>query len=389
MKYDVKNGKYAQFYKDANMLRTFLNEYALLNTNYRFWTTQFSISRNMIPTDRNGVAAFTSEVKIKGMTPMADMRAPLAHGKALDKTGTSFYTATIPDFVSPATYENAFERMYDDAIFDAYGRDKELVKEWVDNVQGQVDSLNQTVSNMSAQLLSTGVINYKYGRGIKNYVQTVPIPKENIIKAGTEAWTSPSCKLFDQMKKIETDFRLRTGFEGAMKWQVPLKMFREVFMTNAQVIENFNVAKAIVGIVMPEIKTLNEEDVNVALQRYGGISPIEVVVEKQLDGDKEVQGWKEGVAVLRPSGFAGEIMRTEILDRRMHDAYGAKNVTKVFSPVGESGIFTLCNITRDNGDYKEWSTEIYFSGVPALSEFPYHVIVKTDESGEGTTTITV
>lgn len=389
MKYDLKNGKYAQFYKDATMLRTYLNDHALLNTNYRFWTSQFSISTDIVPTDKKGVAAFTSQVKVKGMTPMADMRAPLAHGKALDKAGISFYTGTIPDFISPATYENAFERAYDDATFDAYGRDKELVKEWTENVQGQIDSLNQTLSNMSAQLLSTGVINYKYGRGIKNYVQEVPIPKENIVKGGTEVWTSPSCKLLDQMAKIENDFRMRTGFEGAMKWQIPLKMFREAFLTNAQVIEWVKYSKQIAGIVMPEIKTVLEEDVMAALAKYNRISPIEVVTEKQKDWSGEVSGWKEGIAVLRPSGFAGEVKRTDILDRKMHEAYGAKSVTKVFSPVGESGIFTLCNITRDNGDYKEWATEIYFSGVPVLTEFPYHVIVDTAQAGDGVATITI
>lgn len=385
-KFDIKNSMYAQFYSDATMLRTYVNEDALLRTNFGFWRSQFEINPETTPTDEKGVAAYHVEEVIETIAPMAEVRAPLGRSKAIDREGTAWRTGTIPDLISFGYYENAFERSYENDILDQYGRDKALIMQWTKQVQKQVDSLNQALSNMSAQLLSTGKIDYTNGRGLK-YYHDMQLPKENIQKAGTGTWATKSTKILDQMAKIENDFRMKTGFEGAMKWQIPYDMWMNTFLTNEQVIEWVKFSKALVGITVPETSIVTPDEAQIAIAKYGKISPIEVIVEKQNNFSTMVSGWKSNMAVLRPAGYAGYIMHTDILDKKMHDRAGAKSVSKVFAPVGEGGLFTLININRDNGDYQEWSTETVVSAAPTLTEFTKHILVKTDEAGEGTTTL--
>ena len=108
------------------------------------------------------------------------------------------------------------------------------------------------------------------------------------------------------------------------------------------------------------------------------LSPIEVVKEQQKDGETTVHGWDQKNAVLRPTGFAGQVKKVAPLDIVMAKKYGAKSIVKVFSNVD---IFTFFNTTLDNGDYQEWHTDMVVSAVPTLDEFLYHVIVDTSVAG--------
>lgn len=383
MKFNINDSTLAKFYANADMLRTYIDNSAMLRTNFGFWATQFTVDPSITPTDSHGAATYTVESVLKELTPMADMRAPLGRPKALDKEGTAFRTGSIPHFIAPSYRENAFEAYYNREVESFYGADKQLLMQWTDDVQSKIDSLDQTLSNMAAQTLSTGQINYEYGRGIKGFVQDIVIPAENKVNAGEKVWTAADCKILTQMAKIEEDFRMRTGFEGAMKWQIPYDMFHNTFLTNGEVIEWVRTSKAVQGIVMPELTFITEDDAMEALNKYGKVSPIEIIVEKQKDLNKgTVKGWKDGVAVLRPVGYAGVIKHASNFDRLMHEAFGADNVTKLFSNVGNSGLYTLCNITRNNGDYKEFTTEVMGQFIPVLTEFPYHIIVNTQAADD-------
>lgn len=380
-KYDFNTSRYAGIFSDENMTRMLVNDY-IKPFNFAFWTTQFTVDNMITPTDSKGVAAFSQVAISREVTPMMDMRAPLGKGKPIDKEGMPVYTATIPHFIAPVWTENALERESRSKLYEMYGSDTMYINSWLDAVQGLVDSANQSMSNMAAQLLSTGKINYQGGRGLKGQVQIVPIPAENYVKAGEKVWTDGACKILTQMAKIEEDFRDRTGYDGPMKWQIPYDLFVNTFMTNSQVIEWVKYTKALVGIVLPETIVSTEEEVIAAMSKYNSISPIEVVREKQMDYSGMVSGWKDGVAVLRPAGYAGVVKRTDVLDVVLSEKYGSSTAEKVFAPTGEAGLFTLVNTTLNNGEYKEWHTDLMVSAVPALTEFPYHVIVDTKTANE-------
>lgn len=380
-KFDFNTCRYAGIFTDEPMMRMLIDDYININ-NYAFWTTQEEVDTMMTPTNGRGAASFSQAAIHREVTPMMDMRAPLGKGKPIDKEGYDFYTGTIPDFITPVVVETAAEREYKRRLFEQYGTDAKYINDWLNSTQGLVDSANQTMSNMTAQLLSTGAIDYKFGRGIKSYVQKVPIPAENFVKAGEKVWTAADCKILTQMVKIEQDFRNRTGFDGAMKWQIPYDLFINTFMTNAEVKDWVKFTKALVGIVVPDTFASTVEETIAAMSKYESLSAIEVIREKQKDYSGMVSGWKDGVVVLRPVGYAGVIKQTEILDVVMSQNYGSSVIEKVFAQTGMSGLFTVVNTTLNNGEYKEWHTELVASAVPTLSEFPYHVIVDTKTAND-------
>ena len=110
-----------------------------------------------------------------------------------------------------------------------------------------------------------------------------------------------------------------------------------------------------------------------------GFSPIEIVVEeeknKEWGGDTTIHGWAENVAVLRPVGPAGLIMHTNTLDERMASMAGNNVVSQTFASI--DGFSLLHNAEMVDGEYKSWSTRLITSFIPALTEFPEHIIVDT------------
>lgn len=385
-----ENSNYVSLFKDKSSLKTYVDEVAMLRTNFGFWQSQFYVDPVMTETQPDGSAPFRMRSVKKTPAPMMDMRAPLGKGKPLDWEGFMEYVATIPNFIAPSIVEQAFERAYKQKQYEMYGDDAELIKAWTSKVQGQKDSADQTLSNMSAQVISTGKINYNFGRAIKGSVYDAMIPAENIVKCGTESdslvWTDSACPILDQMAALELKFRQDNGYENIpMKWQITYKMFHDCFLHNTQVktfIRDYrknNDIPTTAGFVF-DSKMFQE-----IVKLYEGISPIEVVVESQKDYTGMVSGWKDGVAVLRPAGYAGPVKHTESIDRFMFENFGSSNVNKVFTKVG--GVMTLINTTLNNGDFKEWHTDLILDAVPALDEVPYHLIVDTTQAGNGTTTL--
>ena len=120
------------------------------------------------------------------------------------------------------------------------------------------------------------------------------------------------------------------------------------------------------------------DEFNQAFVEYQGISPIEIVTERERNKtnatDKFINGWDDKIVVLRPAGDAVEFEHKSILDKRMMEQYGAKSIDAVFATTND-GLGLLANITTDNGRYKEWHTNIMMSACPALVDFPNHVII--------------
>lgn len=381
-KFDFNNSRYAQLFSDQTIMKVLFEDGVSLQNNFRFWTTQFEVDPMSVPVSPKGESTFSIASVKREQAPMPDIVSPLAGGKPIDEEGVDIYTASIPILAAPVVLEQAAERDYKRAIYEQYGSDTQLIMSFIGGVQKMLDSMNQGLSNMSAQLLSTGEINYTYGRGIKAYLQKAPIPEENFMKAGEKAWTDTSCKILTQMAKIERDFRDSTGYSAPMKWQIPYDIFHDTFMQNEEVKNWVKDVKAVGGILVSDAIASLESEVISAMNKYDAISPIEIVREKQKDYSGMIQGWKDGVVVLRPAGFAGMIKHADLLDVQMATNYGSSVVNKVFTQVGDGGLFTLINTTSNNGDYKEWKTELKASAVPALYEFNYHVIVDTKTAEE-------
>ena len=353
-----------------------LNSPDLINANHMFWTEKFRVDPNITPTNQEGEAVFISRMREIESGVLMDMRAPLGDSVPEDKKGIAYYSGVIPEFISKGTVEKATERDYKEKLFEQFG-DVALVAAYATDVlQSKIDSANQTLSNMSAQLLSTSKIIYKSGVGIQGNVLKAEVPSANFLKAGAKVWTDTTARLLDQIVAIVEDVKDKTGIAN---WQLEVTkdQFKNCFLKNAQVIEWVRYMNIINNQPLPERLVLSREMAMSALASFEGLPPIVIIEEKQKDADSTiVHGWKAGVAVLRPMGIAGYMRRTTIKDTELFTKYGNSVNSYSFTPA-LNGLATVRNSVIVNGNFKEWHTDVVLAGVPSLDQFLYHYIIDT------------
>lgn len=389
-KFDFNSSRYAKFFSDKTnqrFLQTFLDTENIIYCNYGWYKTQGSKAALATPTAPDGTATFTVKSRKLEAAPLMDLRAPLGDSNQMDATGIEFYSATIPDLIGKGYVETAMEREARVRQFETFGNDTDIVLQWLRAVQSQADQVDATLNNMTAQLESKGFIDWTdIGQGVRIPLHKANVPEANFVKAGAKVWTdTANCKVLEQMKKIEDSFRNKWGYTGAMKWLIPYKMYHEVILENEQVKELISNYKSnpLAFHATTEGQSFTEAAFRLALNDYDGLSPIEIVTEKERNithaKDSFIHGWKENVAVLRPAGDAVEFQYKENLDKTL-DKYRSSAISSVWATTND-GLGTLVNTTLDNGRYKEWHTDIMLSAVPALVNFPHHVIVDTLTAG--------
>ena len=354
-----------------------LNDPDLIRANHTFWTQKFRIDPQITPTNAEGEAIFKSTMRQLESGVLMDMRAPLGDSVPEDKKGLAYYSGVIPEFISKGTVEKATERAYKEDLFEQFGDAALIAAYATDVLQSKLDSANQTLSHMGAQLLSTGKIIYNQGVGIQGNVLKADVPAENFLKAGAKVWSDTSARLLDQIVKMVEDIREAQGLELQFQLEITRKQFLEAFMKNEQVIEWVRYLNVINNTPLPERAVMTEDLVKNALARFEGLPPIVIVEEKQKDTENGiVHGWKEGVAVLRPLGYAGFIRRTTIKDVELFTKYG-NNVNSYSFASALNGLAQIANSVIVNGNFKEWHTHVIMAAVPSLDEFLYHYIIDT------------
>ena len=354
-----------------------LNDPDLIRANHTFWTQKFRIDPQITPTNAEGEAIFKSTMRQLESGVLMDMRAPLGDSVPEDKKGLAYYSGVIPEFISKGTVEKATERAYKEDLFEQFGDAALIAAYATDVLQSKLDSANQTLSHMSAQLLSTGKIIYNQGVGIQGNVLKADVPAENFLKAGAKVWSDTSARLLDQIVKMVEDIREARGLDLQFQLEITRKQFLEAFMKNEQVIEWVRYLNVINNTPLPERAVMTEDLVKNALSRFEGLPPIVIVEEKQKDTENGiVHGWKEGVAVLRPLGYAGFIRRTTIKDVELFTKYG-NNVNSYSFASALNGLAQIANSVIVNGNFKEWHTHVIMAAVPSLDEFLYHYIIDT------------
>ena len=354
-----------------------LNTPELINANHTFWTEKFRVDPNITPTNQEGEAVFISRMrKLEGGVLM-DMRAPLGDSVPEDVKGQEYYSGAIPEFISKGFVEKATERDYKEKLFAQFG-DASLVAQYATDVlQKRLDSAKQTLSHMSAQLLSSGKIIYKAGVGIQGNVLKAAIPANNFLKAGAKVWTDTTARLLDQIVKIVDDINDATGLNIQWQLEVTKDQFKNCFLKNEQVIEWVRYMNIINNQPLPERLIITRDMAMPALNAFEGLPPIVIVEEKQKDADSTmVHGWKDGIAVLRPVGYAGLVRRTTIKDTELFTKYGNSVNSYSFAPA-LNGVATIRNSVIVNGNFKEWHSDLVLAAVPSLDQFLYHYIIDT------------
>lgn len=353
----------------------------LIKINPSFYAKYFKIDPQICPTNAKGEATFISEMREQDHGGLMDMRAPLSDTLTADKKGIAHYSDTIPEFSARGFYEKATERMYKEKMFEQFGDTALIAQYATDEIQRMINSAQQTLSYMGAMLLSTGNIIYKKGEGIQGAVIKAPIPEANRDTAGVKAWSDPDCNILSQMIAKQDKYKDLFGIEGGFVWQITKEQFQNVFMKNKQVLEWIRYVGVINNTPLPESFVATEEMTVKALAQYNGLAPI--VIDSELSYDYGtgtfVKGWKEGIAIYRPAGFAGMIRRAEILDETAFAKYGnSVNIYNFTKTLG--GLATIMNSVTVNGNFKEWHTDLFVKAVPTLDQFLYHVIIDTTQA---------
>ena len=370
---------YKGIWEDKNVVTEILNDPVLIRANHTFWREDFTVDSMVTPTNAEGEAVFTSRMRKLEHGYLMDMRAPLGDSMPEDAKGIEAYQGTIQEFISKGSVETAEMREYKRQHFAQIG-DAELIRRFArDVLQPRLDSANQTLSHMAAQLISTGKIIYNAGVGSKSPILKAAIPAENFLPAGEKVWSDPDCKILDQMAKIEEDIKNQNGLNIAWQWKFTRKMFNAYFLNNNQVKEWVRYIGVVNNTPLPENLILTSDMIiNAIPQHPYGLAPIKIVDEKQQDYVKgTVNGWKDGVAVFCPAGYLGTIKRTTIADLRLlSPEYTNPANTYTFASALDGCAF-IRNAVVVNGNLKEWHSDLVLAATPVLDEFLYHYIIDT------------
>lgn len=374
-----ENSQYAKLWDSTEgrqIMTAILNDPNLIHSNHNFWAQKFRVDPQITPTDAEGRATFISKMRQIETGVMMDMRAPLGDSTPTEKGNLAYYTGVIPDFIAKGFVEKATERMYKEDLFDQFG-DAQLIAAYAtDDLQRMVDSANQTLSNMGAQLMSTGKIVYGYGDGIQGNVLKADIPTENFLTAGANVWSdTANCKILDQIRKMYNDIRESLGFDINLQLEITRNCWLNYFLKNEQVIEWVRYFKSLNNTLLPNNVEVTTDMAVEALRSYEGLPQIVIIEESQKDINSGiVHGWSDNVAVMRPVGYAGYIRHTSILDEKVYSRYGNSTINRNFSRT-LNGIAVVMNTVLNNGNLKEWHTDLMMSAVPTLDEFLYHYII--------------
>lgn len=391
-KFSFDNSVYNKLW-DSNEGRTLLtqivNDPDLVGIKPHYFPTAFTVDPNPVPTNEKGKASFTVEAKYPEHSEMMDMRAPLGEGRLGEEGEISQYSGSIPDFIAPTWKEQAMERLYKQRMFEKYGDDAAIIQGFAtDQVAPRIESGYQTLDNLALTVETTGKCYYNEGVGIKSPIYTADIPDANRIPAGAKAWADPDCELLTQMAEIEQYFKEdKWGVTFGMQWKFDEDFFKNVILKNKQVIDTIKMNwLADNGQLIDQTSSVpnsivTEDAFNrYVVGRFPGISPIRIVKSRQISNGKVINPWPDGVAVYCPAGFAGRILRTEILDEEVYSLFGNKACDFSFAR-SLDGLMLVMNSVLPNGSLTEWQMKVMMSAVPVIEDYLYRVIVNTKTAG--------
>lgn len=394
---------------NRGFLQTLIDRSIEIKENAFFWQEHFRVEGGEYDIDIADLKknpAWTVRQKISRTVPMADAMAPLSETMQLEAEGFEEKTGSIYQY-GKGLFETSMSKLELQARLQELGPDQDLVVGFVRGVADLVKTHNLRVSNMAAMTLSRGgqygntiaLTNVAGGtattQGFSGVVanQSAYIPLANFKKAGAKVWSASDCDIPEQMRKIEYDFKEANFIPDGtpFEWDMPWDMVTGVLLKNAafkaevnRYIALYTPDKVIVvtnGSSSTHVDSITWEQL-VAYSRspISKISPIRIVREQQtvqgITTYTTVKGWKPGVAVLRPLGFAGVLVHAKVADVELMRS-GEVNNSVQFSLAKVQGFLNVINKVTPNGMLKAYHTDVIGRYATVLDESQYHVCVDT------------
>ena len=394
---------------NVGFLQTLIDNTIEIKENTFFWQEHFRVEGNEYDIDMSDLKknpAWTVRQKVNRTVPMADAMAPLSETMQLDAEGMEEKTGSIYQY-GKGLFETSMSKLELEARLRELGPDQNLVTGFVRGVADLVKTHNLTASNMAAQTLSRGgqygntiaLTNVAGGtattQGFSGVItsQGSYIPASNFKTAGQYVWNNASCDIPEQMRKIEQDFKEANYIPDGtpFEWDLPWDMAVNVLLKNAAFIKEVNRYIALyapdkVIVVTSGNSTTNvdtitwEQLVQYSRSPISKISPIRIVREQQtvqgITTYTTVKGWKAGVAVLRPLGFAGVLVHAKVPEAELMRS-GEVNNGIQFSLAKIQNFLYVINKVTPNGMLKSYHTDVLGRYATVLDESQYHVVVDT------------
>lgn len=394
---------------NVGFLQTLIDNTIEIKENTFFWQEHFRVEGNEYDIDMSDLKknpAWTVRQKVNRTVPMADAMAPLSETMQLDAEGMEEKTGSIYQY-GKGLFETSMSKLELEARLRELGPDQNLVTGFVRGVADLVKTHNLTASNMAAQTLSRGgqygntiaLTNVAGGtattQGFSGVItsQGSYIPASNFKTAGQYVWNNASCDIPEQMRKIEQDFKDANYIPDGtpFEWDLPWDMVVNVLLKNTAFIKEVNRYIALyapdkVIVVTSGNSTTNidtitwEQLVQYSRSPISKISPIRIVREQQtvqgITTYTTVKGWKAGVAVLRPLGFAGVLVHANVPEAELMRS-GEVNSGIQFSLAKIQNFLYVINKVTPNGMLKSYHTDVLGRYATVLDESQYHVVVDT------------
>ena len=394
---------------NVGFLQSLIDNTIEIEENAFFWQEHFRVEGNEYDIDKADLKknpAWTVKQMTKRTLPMADALAPLSETMQLEAEGMEEKTGSIYQY-GKGLFETSMSKLELQARLKELGPDQNLVEGFVRGIADLVKTHNLRVSNMAAMTLSRGgqygntiaITNVAGGtattQGFSGVVanQSAYIPLANYKKAGAKVWTAADCDIPEQMRKLEADFKEANYIPDGtpFEWDIPWDMLVNVLLKNAAFIKEVNRYIALyapdkVIVVSNGSSTTNVDTITyeqlVAYSRspISKISPIRIVREQQtvqnITTYTTVKGWKAGVAVLRPLGYAGVLVHAKVADAELMKS-GEVNSNIQFSLAKVQGFLNVINKVTPNGMLKSYHTDVIGRYATVLNETQYHVVVDT------------
>lgn len=394
---------------NAGFLQSLIDNAIEIEENAFFWQEHFRVEGNEYDIDRNDLKknpAWTVRQTIRRNVPMADAMAPLSETMQLEAEGYEEKTGSIYQY-GKGLFETSMSKLELQARLRELGSDQNLIEGFVRGVADLVKTHNLRVSHMAAMTLSRGgqygntiaVTNTAGGttttQGFSGVAanQAAYIPLANYKTAGAKVWTANDADIPEQMRKIEEDFKTANAIPDGtpFEWDIPWDMVVNTLLKNAAFIAEVNRYIALYAPDKVVVVTNGSSTTNVSSITYeqlvaysrspiSKISPIRIVREQQtvqgITTYTTVKGWKAGVAVLRPLGYAGVLVHARVADVELMRS-GEVNNGIQFSLAKVQGFLNVINKVTPNGMLKSYHTDVIGRYATVLDESPYHVCVDT------------
>lgn len=378
-------------------VQTLVNDQLEIDANEFFWQEHFTVDGakyNINPSRPKEDPAFTVKSISRRPVPMANPMAPLSEVAQMDNESYEQRSGTIGQF-GMGLFETSLSREELKAELAAMDMEnQDVVVGYIRTVADLIKSHNYNLSNIAAQTLSKGGGYDMVGREgvtpgmLHNFPNYVPL--DNYKKAISGVWTDANVDVPSDMMKIEQDFKMATGYNGTMEWDLPYDLIVNNLINNKFFKEEVNryirlYAPDKVIIVQTDGKTgvdvssiTWEQLVEYSRSTISKIAPIRVVKEQQITQGivniRTVSGWKQGVAVLRPLGMAGKVVHSDTADVYLLQREANKTID--FSvATAQGGLLYVINKAVPNGLYKAYHTDVIGRYRPILNEFMEHIIV--------------